>query len=542
MNSVNFTSADKIVIDFNKFGVEEYDLFLKCKKLPESQLTYDYEKDIYSISAHSRYAGLLGIDPIANRGEGLLPFPDWHFQHAVEIVKLALKAKTFAIWADCGLGKTNMELEFGRQVNALTGGRSMILTLPEVVLQTLEECDKFYGKDLPLLHLETKKDMIRWCEKGDNVYKLAITNYEKMNPDAETGQIIPELKNLSGFIVDENRLKTGGGKQKWAIIKSSKGIPYKLTCTATPAPNDYIEFASQASFLERMRSENEIIWTFFQKDNDTKEWTVKKHAQGAFFEWMSAWSIYIRDPKAFGWNFDIPLPPDPVIFKYEIPITQEQYEASQIYNVAEDGQMSLFSAKRKGVVSDGKLSQIAKGFVYETEGKKRTARRIPSQKPEFIKQLIETELAAGLSVLVWTLFDEESEILAEQFREQGLLDCVLTGKTPKDKRAEIIHEYRTGKKQLLISNSKMLGCGMNLQICDSMIFSGWNDSFEDWYQAIRRAVRVGKNTPVRIHIPYIRELEFAILENVLRKETRFIEARSMQEKAYVDAMQRMQIL
>jgi hypothetical protein len=297
------TSGETLQIQFNAFGPDQYDLFLRAKRLPESSLDYDYSSDTYTIETHARYASLLGVKEQSEE-KGWLPMPDFLFEHQAEIVKLALKAKTFAVWADCGLGKTNIQLEFGRQVNSLTNGRSLILTLPEVAVQTIEECDRFYGKDLPILFLETKTDMIRWCEKGDNVYKLAITNYEKMNPDKDRGQIISEMKNLSALIVDENRLKGGGGKQKWAIIKSSKGIPYKMSGTATPAPNDYIEFASQASFLERMRSENEIIWTFFQKDKDTGEWTVKRHAQKAFFEWMCAWSIYVRDPRAYGWSFD----------------------------------------------------------------------------------------------------------------------------------------------------------------------------------------------------------------------------------------------
>lgn len=543
MNPQFTQSGENLLIRFDHFGAEAYDFFLKCKKLPESHIDYSYEDDSYTIKTHTRYSNLLGITSTADL-KTEVPFADFLFQHQVEIVKLALKAKRFAVWADCGLGKTNIELEFARQVHAITGGRSLILTLPEVALQTVEECRKFYGKDLPIVFLDTKEDMRRWCEKGDNVYKsVAITNYEKMNPDKATGQIISEMKNLAGFIVDENRLKGGGGKQKWAIIKSSKGIPYKMTATATPAPNDYIEFASQASFLERMRNENEIIWTFFTRDKETQEWTVKRHAQDAFFEWMSVWSIYLRNPRAFGWSFDVELPPEPEIFKYEIPLTEAQAAAARIFNTSKSGQISLFSNEPQGMVNRGKLSQIAKGFVYEGKDAERRAVPIESKKPAFVARLVCSEVLKKTQVLVWTVFDEESVILAESLKQHGFEQFeILTGKTKEDDRHRILNDFRTGKLPVLISNSKMLGYGMNLQMCGAMIFSGFNDSFEEFYQAIRRAVRFGNKKRVRIHLPYVPELELPILENVLRKESKYLDGVEMQEKAYIKAMKRLELL
>lgn len=532
------TIGENLQIEFGQFGTAEYELFLKCKRLPESNVSYDYERDCYRIETHSRYAGLLGVETAAAKNTEI-SMPDFLFEHQRKIVRLALAAKRYAVWADCGLGKTNCELEFARQVNHITGGRSLILTLPEVALQTIDECKTFYGSDLPILLLETKADLRRWCEKGDNLYNLAITNYEKMNPEKGGGQIISEMKNLSALIVDENRLKSGGGKQKWAIIKSSAGIPYKLTATATPAPNDYIEFASQASFLERMRNDNEIIWTFFVRDKQTKEWTIKRHARQAFFEWMCAWSIYVRNPQTYGWSFDVELPPEPEIFKYEIPITQAQADAARIYNTTQTGQVALFASAPQGVVGRSKLSQIAKGFVYE---KDKSVRRIDSNKPDVVSRLIRSE-ANETQVLVWTVFDEETVILAEQLKKHGFHNFeILTGKTKKENRIEILNDFRNGKIPVLISNSKMLGYGMNLQMCGAMIFSGWDDSFENWYQTIRRAVRFGNTKRVRIHIPFIYELESAQLENLLNKEAKFIGSIEEQEAAYIKAMRRLELL
>lgn len=228
MHDMITTRGESMEISFGQFGAKEYDLFLRAKRLPESSIKYDYTHDVYSIETHARYANLLGVTaPTADIQP--LPFPDFLFEHQVEIVKLALAAKTYAVWSDCGSGKTLIELEFGRQVCHLTGGRFLIFTLNEIVGQTVDEAGRFYGDDLKILRLDTREQMREWCKNGDGIHNIAITNYEKMNPD-ENGQIVPELKFLAGVGLDESsRLKAGGGKQKWALIKSCKGIEFKLS-------------------------------------------------------------------------------------------------------------------------------------------------------------------------------------------------------------------------------------------------------------------------------------------------------------------------
>lgn len=605
------------------FGIKEYDLFLKAKRLPESSLSYNYELDEYQIQTHSRYADLLGLEEIKTVSK-YSKFPEFFFEHQKAIVQLAVDAKRYAVWANVGLGKTLIELEFARQVVHLTDGRVLIFTLNEIVPQFIEEKQKFYGDEFKFIRLNSREEMRQWC-KGEfkPAVKIAITNYEKMNPD-EQGQEVSELKYLSGIILDESsRLKAGGGKQKWALIKSSKGIPYKLSATATPAPNDYIEFASQASFLERMRDENEIIWTFFQKDKNTQEWTVKRHARSAFFEWMCAWSIYLKTPQAYGWSSDFQLPPEPKIIYHEIDATLEQVEKASLFNLNTKNQPSLFVTQSQGVVGRAKLSQIAKGFVY-LDGKQKI-HRIDSAKPAFIANLIKKEVSGGLQVLVWTIFDEESEIISEilgeaaerrkdlkrrlelvkqdyhqterqMFSELGsgvinpkytatiqanaaqkkefdyILNtyseaiirleselehlnksnpdnfaegqdfAVLSGSTSKEKRVEILENFRKGEVPVLISKASLLGYGMNFQMCGSMIFSGWNDSFESFYQAVGRAVRYGQEKSVNVHLPFIRELEYEQLENIFRKRGLFESAIAEQEKSYIKAMQRMKLL
>jgi superfamily II DNA or RNA helicase len=525
---------DLAVVRFERFDIEAYRLFLRCKRLPESQIEYEYEAGHYTVTTPARFAGLLGAEaPVEPPSP--LPFSDFLFDDQTAIVRIALEAKRFAVWCDTGLGKTLIQLEFARHVAHITGGRVLIITLGEIVQQTIDEALKFYGESLPIRRIETRVEMRRWCKEGEG--HLAITNYEKMNPDAE-GQIVSEMRHLSGLILDESsRLKTGGGKQKWALIKSSKGIPYKLSCTATPAPNDMMEFASQASFLERMRDENEIIWTFFRRDPKTQEWTVKRHARAAFFEFMAGWSIYMRDPRKYGWRLGVELPPAPEFFEYPIEMTTEQHEALRTHNTDRSGQVGMFTSENLGIVNRSKLSQIAKGFVYE--GK--VARRVESLKPGFVVDLIRREVAAGLQVLVWTVFDEETAILAQLLNRTEVMFDALGGSTKKPDRVLILEDFRKGRSQVLISKAGLLGYGMNFQMCGSMIFSGWNDSYEQMYQAVRRAYRFGQERRVRVHVPYVPELEGAVLENVKRKQAQFDEAVSEMEHSYISAMKSLRL-
>lgn len=296
--------GDRLRACFTEYGPEQYQQFLKLKALPEHQIEVD-EVLNYTLTAPSRFASMLGLD-VPDRGAQVLPVPEWFYDDQEFIVETAIEAKRFACWSDCGLGKTFIEAEFARQVMHLTGGRVLGFSMNEIVPQWVEMVEEFYGGELPVHTLESREEMKEWAN-GDrpDLPDCCITNYEKMNPD-ESGQIVSELRNLAGVFLDESsRLKTGGGKQKWALIKSCKGIEYKLSATATPAPNDWMEFASQGSFLERMRTEGdlegagEVIWTFFAKDKSGK-WTVKPHAREGFFEFLSSWSIYVSDPRRFG--------------------------------------------------------------------------------------------------------------------------------------------------------------------------------------------------------------------------------------------------
>jgi len=530
-------SGDRMRIRFDKFDVSHYRLFLKCKALPEMEVEYDREAEAYTLDAPARFASLLGVQAPPAAGPAL-PMCKSLFDDQTYLVSLALVSKRFAIWSQCGNGKTLIGLEWARQVVAKTGGRVLIITLHEVVGEWIEQAAQFYGGALQVLRLNSREEMRHWCESG--APGIAITNYEKFNPGELADQVVNECRHLAGVVVDESsRLKTGGGKQKWAIVKSFRGVEYKLSLTATPAPNDLMEFASQASFLEKMRSENDIIWTFFTRDPQTQEWTVKPHARKAFFEWMSSWSIYVNNPKRFGWRLNLPDVPAPTYITQVIKLTDEQAEAARILNIqkAGEGQVDLFANSSNGVTNRTKLSQIAKGFQYR---KGSTPERIPSYKPDFVQDIVAKELRRNAQVLVWTVFDEEVQVLREEFRKWNAPPVeYLTGDTPEEERVEILERFRRGEVRVLVSRAGMLGFGKNFQFCSAMVFSGWTDSFEYFYQAVRRAVRYGQRESVRIYLPVVRELEGDVFDNIRRKEAEFERSIAEMEEAYIAARKRL---
>lgn len=541
--------GDLLRIHFRRFDIPAYKVFLKAKALPESTTIFHPEDESYSIEAPARFAPMLGVQ-LPTAGAQDLTLATHLYDDQAAIVQMALDAKRFGCWCTTGLGKTAILLEWARHVIHRTQGRVLIITMNEIVRQTMDECAKFYGDALPIHRLASRQEMREWMRAGPG--NLAITNYEKWNPESLELQVISEARHLAGIILDEaGRLKTGGGKQKWALIKSCKGIEYKLTSTATPAPNDVMEFASQASFLEKMRSEGEILWTYFKRDEKTHRWTVKRHAREAFFRFMSSWSIYMRDPRKYGWRLNMPDVPEPHIFVHELDATEEQREILRSLPIDRSGQLGLFDAADTNAIQRGKLSQIAKGFRYVkgSDGVKRAEPKNPamgsvrgamprwepvhSLKPPFVANLIHQEAGLGLQVLVWTVFDAESQILADLLGETSFE--VLTGQTKPDDRVEILERFRKGQTQVLLSRASMLGYGLNLQFVGSMIFSGWNDSYETYFQALRRAYRQGQLKRLRVHLPMIRELEGDQWDNLCRKQGEHFRSIEEMEQHYIEA-------
>lgn len=499
-------------VTFDRFGLDAYRLFLQCKALPESQLSYDWQKDCYTLTTPARFATMLGtsIDlPPLDR----LPFPTHLFDYQIFTLDLALASERFAVWWDTGLGKGLLILEWCRQVRHLAPGRVLIVEPLQVISQLIDEATRFYRDGLPVHHIKSREELIEWCTGEEPA--IGIVNPEKFIPG-----VVPEMRYLAGVAWDESSiLKSGGGVIKWNGIKSCRGIKYKLSCTAVPAPNDSMEYASQASFLEKLRTEGEILWTFFTRDK-FGNWSVKPHAREAFYRFMASWSIYMQNPAHFGFGDILASLPPPDIREYTIPITPIQQELMFTY-LTKTGK-GMFTDQSMGVQERSKLSQLAKGFLYEKSETARRAIAVESLKPRFVADLVRADVADGRQVIVWTVFDEESSIVAEQLAGAPFVVATLDGSDSEEDRLATIAAFKAGRVQVLISKAVLLGKGLNFQNCRSMVFSGFDDSFEAMYQAIRRCYRFGQTETVRVHIPYVRELEGMIFDNVKAKEQRFM--------------------
>lgn len=526
MNAV-VVDGTRASVRFDRFDLDAYRVFLRAKKLPESQVDFDEESGVYTVSTDARFASLLDASLVAAVREEL-PLAEHLFDYQAFIVGQALDARRYACWADTGLGKTAIFLEWARQVRDRTGKRVLIFSPPSVIEQTRAEWDRFYPEAAGAIdRLGSRDDLAQWCESS--YPGIGIANYEKMIPG-----VLPELGRLAGIVADESSiLKTGGGTIKWNLIKSARGVEYKLSATATPAPNEPMEYASQAAFLEKLRSEGEILWTFFQRDAQGV-WQVKPHAREAFYRFMSSWSIYLRNPAHFGFADILSSLPDPVMHEHRIAMTEQQRALSDEMRI--DSGRGLFD-ERIGIRERSKFAQLARGFLYSGTGSSREVLPVNSLKPGRVANIARAEVMAGRPTIVWTSFDAEGEIIRDLLERARCSDvALLTGSTTEPERDRIIAGFRDGTYSILITKASLVGYGLNFQHCRAMVFSGIDDSFERMYQAIRRAYRYGQTETVHVHVPVIPELEGLMLSNLKRKQEQFDTDTAEQERWYRAAL------
>lgn len=490
-------------------GIEEYDDLLAVRALPEYRFVDDSTVETATTLLHT-----IGLAPKQESQPLPLPIHDALFDYQSWTVEMAFDRRRFAIFADTGLGKTLMQLEWARQVTAVHGGRTLLIAPLNVVSQTIDEAARFYGDSMPIYDARDRGALQDWlaetCQSGGQV---AITNYEKLD-DVTTA--IP----VDAVVLDESSiLKQTMGKRRTAIMAAFRGVPWKLCCSATPAPNDRIEYGEHAYFLDVVRSTREFLAAFFV--NRDGEWQLKRHGIAAFYRHLASWSVFMRDPAAYGFaDHNADRPPLHVEFP-TINLTDEQIGVARGY---ESGDPSLFGVTVGGITSRTKVMQIAHGFLLDDKN----VRRFPSNKPEWIARLA-NETHGNEQVLVWVTFDEEGDQLARMIPDS----VHLSGKTSRPKRDATIDQFRNGEgARVLIVKPSMFGFGLNLQSCSVQVFSTITDSFERYYQSIRRSWRYGQQKPVRVYVP-LTPLDEAICQNVLSKQETFMADARNQEAEFV---------
>lgn len=385
------------------------------------------------------------------------------FDYQQAIVRWALQRGRAATFLDTGLGKTAVQLEWAYRVHLHTGSPVLVLAPLAVAEQTVREGSKF---GISVNH----------CHTGDELTNgVNISNYEKLH------QFNPE--GIQGIVIDESSILKGfDGKFRKALNVFSEGIPYRLACTATPAPNDLIELTNHAEFLNIM-SGKEIIALFFTQDgNTTHQWRLKGHARKDFYRWLASWAVAMRNPADLG--FDGSRHGLPPLRMHEIRIDAPTPEGM------------LFAVEA------------------QTLSDQRHARR--STLEERVKIAADMINGDPDQWLVWCDLNDESAALAK-----GIPDAIeVKGSDSPAHKVDALEGFATGRYRVLVSKSSICGFGMNFQICHKQLFVGVNHSFEQFYQAVRRSWRFGQKDPVDVYL-IASDADGAITSNLDRKRQSF---------------------
>lgn len=473
-------------IHFNTRSLDDYRTFLAVRKLPiyrfigsAAEIPDEYAKTLGMASQKPKRSRK--YDPMAGM-----------FDYQRDITAMAIAKQKFSVFADCGLGKTLMLLEFARHAALCSRGKKILIVCPlMVVQQTIDEAHRWYGEQFSIGRVRSF-DLQYWLDsKSDLDSEIGVTNYEAIREGINS-------KNLSGLILDESSmLKSHYGEYGTRLIELGRGLEWKLCLTGTPAPNDRIEFANHAVFLDRCRTVNEFLATYFINRGETSNrWELKPHALKPFYRSLSDWSIFLTNPATYGWQDNVGTTPPIHIHIDHVDLTSEQRKAAQSLTG------SLITNDIGGIGDRSKLSQIAKGKGG-----------IPTNKPAAIKALVDSW--PDESTIIWCNYNDEQESMERTFPDA----VSISGDTPEEKRQQYVDAFKRGGVRILISKPKILGFGLNLQVCTRQVFSGLKDSYEEFYQAVKRSNRIGSTRPLNVHIP-VTELESPFVDNVLRKAHR----------------------
>ncbi len=389
--------------------------------------------------------------------------PDALYDWQAAIVKWALRKGRAAIFADCGLGKTFMQIAWADALNVPT----LILAPLCVAEQTVGEAAKL-GVDV---HYATEQSQVRG--------RITITNYERL------AKFDPS--QFEAVVLDESSiLKAFDGQTRTALIEAFKHTTYRLCCTATPSPNDVTELANHAEFLGLMTRPEFLATWFIRVDAGHRTtthhgWRMKRHAVQPFYRWLSSWAVALSSPADLGYDATgFTLPP-----------------------------LRIHETTLLGDYPTGDALFPEMG-MHGLSGRLAARRTVLADRVDAIKRLV---VGRRDSWLLWCGLNEESSALAAAI--PGAVN--VQGSDTYAEKIGAVQSFVGGETRVLVSKPKILGFGMNFQHCNQMAFVGLSDSYEAYYQCIRRAWRYGQKRPVDVHI-VVSEAERAVVENVRRKE------------------------
>lgn len=415
------------------------------------------------------YDAFLGTKAIVNHFPGidvdLDAISDVLYPFQRSIVRWALRKGMAAIFADCGLGKTLMQLEWARIVGEHWALIHPADPLPVLIIaplsvggQTAREANKIGLEIMQVRHPD---------EMGPGV---CITNYEMAHHFIG--------RRLAGIVLDESSiLKSVDGATRKLMLDNFRDVPARLCCTATPAPNDIAELANHAEFLGLMRRE-EMLASFFVHDDEG--WRMRGHAKAPFFRWLASWAMALKTPTDIGFDgseYNLP----PLLIRDEIVSTEWRRSGE------------LFAGQLKGIVD---RSNVRRQSVADR-----------------VRRAAELAMNADGQVIVWCGLNDESRAIAAAI--PGSVE--VNGSDSQEAKIKAIESFLAGSTRVLVTKPKICGFGMNFQNANTMIFLGMNDSYESYYQCIRRCWRYGQRNAVTAHV-VVTDHETEIVANVRRKE------------------------
>lgn len=486
-------------LTLNMHDVGDYARFLQIKRLPK------YEFVGRTAIVPDEYAALLGCTASHADSVEYTPSP-FLFDYQAAIARMAITKQKFAVFADCGLGKTLIFAEFANHAaKAIAAGQCVLWVCPlMVVRQTMQELERWY----PGMAVEQVRasNLAEWLESGTG--SIGITNYDALTDEIPQGR-------LGALILDESSmLKSHYGAWGQSCIRLGRGLHWKIAGTGTPAPNDRIEYANHAVFLDHFPTVNSFLARFFVNRGQTNNrWELKPHALEPFYRALSHWSIFLTNPATYGWKDNTASIPPIHVHIHEVPLTREQRDMVQ----ATTGHLVVGGLG--GITSRAKLGQLAKGRFDGAE--------VATNKPGYIRKLVDSW--PGESTIIWCLYNHEQELLERTFPEAAS----MSGDTPLEAREQMIADFNAGRRKVLISKPKIMGFGLNLQIATRQIFSGLQDSYEQFYQAVKRSNRYGSTRPLNVHIP-VTEIERPMIDTVLSKARRVQADTDEQERIFRD--------
>jgi hypothetical protein len=407
-----------------------------------------------------------GFDPIW--------LPDFLFDFQKSLVDWSIRKGRSAIFADCGLGKTIQQLVWAENVVRKTNRAVLILTPLAVSHQTVAEAERF--------GIEARRFIPGMSIKG-----IIVTNYERLH--------LLDAGDFIGCVCDESSiLKSYDGIRRAEITEFMRMLPYRLLCTATAAPNDYIELGTSSEALGEL-GHTDMLTKFFKNDQNTvrpmrnvhgqkagveatDKWRFKGHAEVPFWRWVCSWARAVRRPSDLG-------------FSDEGFILPPLIEQDHMIDIDKPADGMLFSLP-------------AVGLAEQRDERRRTIKERCEKAASLVSD-------TGAPALMWCHLNDEGDMLAAMVKDAKQ----ISGSDDDDAKEEAFMAFASGQLRVLVTKPKIGAWGLNFQQC-SHVTSFPSHSFEQYYQGVHRCWRFGQNNPVHVDI-ITTEGEKSVLQNLQRK-------------------------